>query len=71
MPMAWPLSSSLYMSPITPAPTDKPGEAPIACMNRQNNSWGIVREEATPKEPSTRSGIALRYAGLLPSENDC
>jgi hypothetical protein len=71
MPIAWPLSSSLYMSPITPGPTEKPGDDPIACTNRHDNSWGILREEATPKEPNTRSGTAVKYTGLLPSENNC
>ena len=59
------------MSPITPAPTDKPGDAPIDCMNRHDRSWGIVHEEATPKEPKKRSGIAVTYTGFRPSENDC
>jgi hypothetical protein len=58
------------MSPITPAPTDKPGDAPIACMNRHDKSWGTVREEATPKEPKKRRGIAVKYTGFLPSENN-
>ena len=56
------------MSPIIPAPTDKAGDAPIDCMNRQNKSWGIVREEATPKEPKNRRGVAVKYTGFLPSE---
>jgi hypothetical protein len=68
--MACPLSSSLYMSPITPAPTAKPGDAPIACTNRHDNSLGIVREDATPKEPNTRSGIVDKYTGFLPSEGN-
>lgn len=59
------------MSPITPAPTDKPGDTPIDCMNRQDKSWGIVSEEATPKEPKKRRGSAVRYTGFLPSENNC
>ena len=69
--MAWPLSSSLYMSPTTPVPTAKPGDAPIACTNRQEIKRGIVREEATPKEPKKRKGNAARYTGFLPSENNC
>ena len=71
MPMAWPLSSSLYMSPMTPAPTAKPGDDPIACTNRHNIKCGTVREEATPKEPKNRRGIEVRYTGFLPSENIC
>ena len=59
------------MSPITPAPTAKPGDAPIACTNRHDNSWTIVWEEATPKEPKKRRGIAIRYTGFLPSKTYC
>ena len=58
------------MSPITPAPTDRPGDAPIDCMNRHDKSWGIVREVATPKEPKKRKGNAVTYTGFLPSEDD-
>jgi hypothetical protein len=56
------------MSPITLAPTDKPGDAPIDCHDK---SWSILREEATPKEPKKRRGNAVRYAGFLTSENKC
>ena len=58
------------MSPNTPAPIDKPGDAPNDCMNRHDKSWGIVREQATPKEPKKRRGNAVMYTGFLPSENN-
>ena len=69
--MAWPLSSNLYMSPMTPVPTAKPGDDPIACTNLQDIKCGIVREEATPKEPKKRKGNAVKYTGFLPSEDSC
>ena len=59
------------MSPITPAPTDKPGDDPIDWINLQDKSWSILREEATPKDPKKRRGIAVTYTGFLPSEDNC
>ena len=57
------------MSPMTPSPTDKPGDDPNACTNRDNISCGIEREEATPKEPKRSRGTVAKYTGFLPSEN--
>ena len=59
-PMALPLSSSLNISPMTPAPSAGPGEAPMAWKNLQNRSEGILCAEATPAEPITRIGKAHR-----------
>ena len=39
--IARPRSSSLYISPITPAPNTRPGEAPTACRNLQSKRLGI------------------------------
>ena len=58
------------MSPITPDPTDTLGDAPNDCINRQDKSWGIELEKATPKEPKKRRGNAVTYMGFLPSENN-
>ena len=70
MPIAWPLSSNLYISPITPAPTAKPGDDPIICTNRHDINCNVVREDATPKDPKKRRGIAVRYTGVLPSKDN-
>ena len=56
--MALPLSSSMNMSPTTPAPRTEPGEAPMAWKNLQNKRKGTVCAEATPAEPMTRTGRA-------------
>lgn len=66
-PIALPLSSSLNISPMTPAPSTEPGEPPIAWKNLQNKREGTFCAEATPAEPITRTGKAHKYAGLRPS----
>jgi hypothetical protein len=60
IPIALPRSSNRYTSPITPAPTDKPGEAPKAWSTRQAISWVTDRVLATPNEPAARSGRNMR-----------
>jgi hypothetical protein len=59
-PIALPLSSSLNISPMTPAPSTEAGEAPMAWKNLQNKRKGTVCVEATPAEPITRTGKAHR-----------
>ena len=59
-PIALPRSSSLNISPMTPAPSAGPGEAPMAWKNLQNKSEGMFGAEATPAEPITRIGKAHR-----------
>jgi hypothetical protein len=61
------LSSSLYMSPITPLPTDSPAEDPIACRNRRTMSSGTPLDKATPRDPAHSRGKDTRYMGLRPS----
>ena len=55
-PMALPLSSSLNISPMTPAPSTEPGEPPMAWKNLQNKRKGTVCAEATPAELIARTG---------------
>ncbi len=66
-PMAYPRSSSRYISPMTPAPMDIPLEAPKAWTTRQNMSVGTEYELATPIEPTQRHGKDLRYTKRRPS----
>ena len=58
--MAFPLSSSLKMSPMTAAPITGPSEAPIDWKNLQNNREGMLCAEATPAEPITKTGKKYR-----------
>jgi hypothetical protein len=55
-PIALPLSSSLNISPMTPAPSTEPGEPPMAWKYLQNKREGTFCAEATPAEPITRIG---------------
>ena len=56
------------MSPMTPAPTANPGDAPNACTKRHAISWFMFTDDATPTEPMERRGRPHKYIGLRPSE---
>lgn len=60
MPIAVPLSSNLYISPMTPAPMEKPGEEPAAWKKRKKKSSLTDLERLTPTDPKMRSGSAQR-----------
>ena len=60
IPIAFPLSSSLNMSPMTAAPITGPSEAPMDWKNLQNNREEILCAAATPAEPITNTGKAHR-----------
>jgi hypothetical protein len=57
----------MNMSPITPAPTVSPGEAPAACQNLQNIKGATDVAEATPSEPTMDIGRVMRNTIFRPS----
>ena len=60
IPIAVPRWSSLYMSAMTPDPTDDPLDAPAAWMKRQINSSGTEVAWPTPNEPAQKMGREMR-----------
>ena len=59
-PTALPLSSSLYISPMTAAPITGPIEVPIDWKNLQNNREWILCAAATPAEPIANTSKVYR-----------